>query len=92
MAWKTSSQAWRIGIYKPFLINYVFRKRTLNHYWAITTRAWREILHAYEDTPYEKWVYSCGKIEGEAGTSACRHCGNYLREYYATLERMRKGE
>ena len=27
MAWKTSSQAWRIGIYKPFLINYVFRKR-----------------------------------------------------------------
>jgi hypothetical protein len=62
MAWKTSSQAWRIGIYKPFLINYVFRKRTLNHYWAITTRAWREIVHAYEDTPYEKQVYSCGKM------------------------------
>lgn len=72
-------------------INYVFRKRTLNHYWAITTRAWREIMHTYEDTPYEKWVYSCGKLEGEAGTSACRHCGNCLREYYATLERMRKG-
>ena len=62
MAWKTSSQAWRIGIYRPFLINYVFRKRTLNHYRAITTRAWREIMHAYEDTPYEKWVYSCRKM------------------------------
>jgi len=44
---------------------------------------------SYENTPYEKWVYSCGKIEGEAGTNACRHCGNCLREYYATLERMR---
>jgi len=69
--------------------NYVFRKRTLNRYWAITTKAWRDIMRSFEDTPYEKWVYSCGKIEGEEGTSACRHCGNCLREYYATLERMR---
>lgn len=69
--------------------NYTFRKRTLNHYWAITTKAWRKIMRSYENTPYEKWVYSCGKIEGEAGTSACRFCGNCIREYYATLERMR---
>mgnify|MGYP001826403981 CR=1 FL=1 len=32
--------------------NYIFRKRTLNHYWAITSKAWREIMRSYEDTPY----------------------------------------
>jgi len=69
--------------------NYVFRKRTLNDYWAIKTWAWRRVMKLWEDTPWEKWVYSCGKIEGELGTTACRHCGNCLREYFATIERMR---
>lgn len=68
------------------LANYVFRKRTLNSYWAITTEAWETIMAGYK---YNKWVYSCGKIEGEKGTSACRHCGNCIREYFATMERMK---
>jgi len=67
--------------------DYVYRKRTLNSYWAITTLAWQRVIRQYE---YNKWVYSCGKIEGELGTTACRHCGNCLREYFATIERMRK--
>lgn len=67
--------------------NYVFRKRTLNSYHAITTKAWERIMSRYK---YNKWVYSCGKIEGEKGTSACRHCGNCLREYFATMERLRQ--
>ena len=66
--------------------NYVFRKRTLNSYWAITTEAWEMIMLRYK---YNIWVYSCGKIEGERGTTACRHCGNCLREYFATMERLR---
>lgn len=70
--------------------HYIFRKRTLNEYWAITTEAWREIMRSWEGTPWEKWVYSCGKIEGESGTTSCRHCGNCIREYFATIERMRK--
>jgi len=65
---------------------YIFRKRTLNSYWAITTKAWEQIMERYK---YNKWVYSCGKIEGEKGTTACRHCGNCLREYFATMERLR---
>lgn len=68
--------------------SYIFRKRTLNSYWAITTEAWEGVMARYK---YNKWVYSCGKIEGEKGTSACRHCGNCIREYFATTERMRKG-
>ena len=37
---------------------------------------------------YNKWVYSCGKTEGEKGGGGCRHCGNCLREFFATKERM----
>lgn len=65
--------------------NYIFRKRTLNSYNAITTKAWRRVMKQYENN---KWVYSCGWIEGELGDTHCRFCGNCLREYFATLERM----
>jgi len=65
---------------------YVFRKRTLNSYWAITTTAWEKVMSRYK---YNLYVYSCGKIEGEKGKTSCRFCGNCVREYYATKERMR---
>lgn len=73
------------SIPKMFRHCYVERKRTLNTYWAITTAAWECAM-----TPYRRndWVYSCGKTEGELGTTACRHCGNCLREFFATTERM----
>ena len=67
--------------------DYIFRKRTLNSYNAITTQAWREIMRIFQDNPY---VYSCGKIEGEKGTTKCARCGNCVREYFVTLERLRK--
>jgi hypothetical protein len=65
--------------------DYVYRKRTLNSYWAITTAAWMRVMDKYR---LDKWVYSCGKVEGELGVSGCRYCGNCLREYHATVERM----
>jgi len=65
--------------------NYQWRKRTLNSYWAITTSAWRRIMNRYRDN---KWVHSCGKIEGEKGDTHCRFCGNCIREYFATMERL----
>jgi len=68
-------------------INYTFRKRTLNSYNAITTDAWENIMSRYK---YNKWVYSCGKIEGEKGVSACARCGNCVREYHVTMERSTK--
>jgi len=67
---------------------YTYRKRTLNSYWAITTAAWELVM---QRNRHNKWVYSCGKIEGELGTTACRHCGNCLREYHATMERISHG-
>jgi hypothetical protein len=74
------------SIPKSHVINYIMRKRTINEYLAITTSAWRRVMRRYEDNPL---VHSCGKIEGEKGKSGCKFCGNCLREYYATLERMR---
>jgi len=68
---------------------YTFRKRTLNSYWAITTAAWATVYENY--VMFNKWVYSCGKIEGEKGTTSCSRCGNCLREYFATKERMQNG-
>jgi hypothetical protein len=67
-------------------VHYTFRKRTLNSYHAITTAAWESIIARYK---YNRWVYSCGKIEGERGATGCRHCGNCLREFFATMERLR---
>ena len=65
---------------------YVFRKRTLNSYWAITTIAWEFIMEKFK---YNHWVYSCSKIEGEKGTYKCHRCGNCLREYFYTREKLR---
>lgn len=64
--------------------NYELRKRTLNEYFAIKFEAWKLVMARYERNPL---VHSCGR---ETVTTACRHCGNCLREYYATKERMRK--
>lgn len=65
--------------------SYMLRRRTLNEYQAITTAAWEEVMRRYQNSP---WVYSCGKVEGELGTTGCRFCGNCLREFFAALERM----
>jgi len=69
------------------LRGYVFRKRTLNSYYAITTEAWDEVMAVHR---FNKLVHSCGKVEGEKGDTKCRFCGNCLREYFATMERMRE--
>jgi len=64
---------------------YIYRKRTINSYWAITTDAWEEIMVRYKHNYY---LYSCGKIEGEKGVTGCARCGNCIREFFATKERM----
>lgn len=68
---------------------YILRNRTLNKYYAICTFPWQQIMRLYRNN---KWVYSCGKIEGEKGDTHCRFCGNCLREYFATKERMASAE
>jgi len=66
--------------------DYTFRKRTLNSYWVATQKAWDFALQYHYENPL---VYTCGK---DANTFACSRCGNCLREYYATRERMNNDE
>jgi len=65
--------------------DYITRKRTLNSYCAITTAAWERVMDRYK---HNERVYSCGKIEGEKGSTSCRLCGNCLREYFSTIIRI----
>ena len=67
-------------------INYIFRKRTLNSYWAITTEAWDQIMSYHR---HNKWVHSCGHVEGEIGDTKCKFCGNCVREFHRIKERMK---
>jgi len=64
--------------------DYELRKRTLNNYWAIKGIVWEEYMQEFKSC---EWVHSCG--ESRTGTISCRTCGNCLREYFATMERMR---
>jgi len=65
--------------------DYVFRKRTTNSYWAITTDAWDRVMVKYL---HNKWVHSCGRVEGEMGDTKCKFCGNCIREFYVAKARM----
>lgn len=62
------------------------RKRTMNTYFAIKTEVWREICSRFMGYLL---VHTCGQVEGVSEGTACRYCGNCLREYYATKERMK---
>ena len=63
--------------------HYTERVRTKNSYKAITFEAWKFVMKQFE---LNRNVHSCGR-EGVA--SGCRYCGNCLREYFTTMERLR---
>jgi hypothetical protein len=72
------------SIPRPHRDNYSYRKRTTNSYHAIKTSSWAPIMARFLKDPF---VYSCGS---EGISSLCRHCGNCLREYFVTMERMNR--
>ncbi|KKN27086.1 hypothetical protein LCGC14_0868090 [marine sediment metagenome] len=61
---------------------YTYRKRTLNSYWVIIQEAWDTVMAPYK---HDEYVYACGK---NANSFPCHRCGNCLREYFATTERI----
>ena len=70
------------------LRDYSYRRRTSNSYYAIKEESWRIVMDRFRGTKYEKYISTCGKIEGEYGDTHCRFCGTCLREYFATKVRM----
>ena len=61
---------------------YIWKKRTLNSYWVLKQKEIEKIMNKFKTNPF---VYSCG-IKGQY---ACKFCGNCIREYYNTKERIR---
>ena len=61
---------------------YEWKKRTLNSYWVLKREYVDKIMTMFKDNPF---VYSCGV----KGRYECKFCGNCIREYYNTKERIR---
>jgi hypothetical protein len=74
---------------EDFKYSYMFRTRTLNPYWCITSQTWKNIMYNFSGN---KWVWSCGRLDLIDFDSHCRFCGNCLREYHACKERMKGGK
>lgn len=62
--------------------NYEWKKRTINSYWCMTREASEVMANRYKDNVL---VYTCGY----KGTYPCARCGNCVREYHVTKERLR---
>ena len=62
---------------------YTFKKRTLNSYWVLNSDKCYEIAEKFKG-PH---VYTCGHGPDEY---SCATCGNCLRAYFKTREKIRK--
>lgn len=61
---------------------YEWKKRTLNSYWVMKQNRVEQIMRLFKENGL---VYSCGYKH----THACLFCGNCIREYYNTKERLK---
>lgn len=61
---------------------YTFKKRTLNSYYVLNKKGKEYIINYFSENPF---VYECGYKE----THSCTRCGNCLREFHNTKERIR---
>lgn len=61
---------------------YACKKRIMNRYWCITDKGIENVSNQFKDNSL---VYLCG---GPKESLLCKSCGNCLREYFATKERM----
>ena len=63
--------------------NYIWKKRTINSYWCLKPKKVIAIERKFQNNVY---VYSCTY----KNNYSCSFCGNCIREYYNSLERLRK--
>jgi hypothetical protein len=68
---------------------YLFTERTLNSYWVLKSEEWKKIMDEFWKNDM---VYSCSKIEGENASRKCARCGNCVREFFVTKERINQNE
>jgi len=74
---------------KDHLVHYEKKQRILNVSWSLKYSTWKFLMSRYNFNPL---VHSCG-VEGLTTESKlCKNCGNCLREYFNTMERMKNGK
>ena len=66
------------SIPKEYKSRYEREKRTINEYWCIKVDEWWRLMKNIWDSPYGKWVKSCGT----ADVHECSLCGNCLMFYF----------
>jgi len=71
---------------KKFKKYYTFKKKIINSYWLLNEKGWKKVRKRIIDK--NDLVYTCG-TEGDNAKFLCRDCGNCLREYFATVERIK---
>ena len=76
---------YNIEIDEKYKNRYEFRKRTVNSYWCLNKETMNGIIARFSRN--NKYVYSCGSYL----TTECRYCGNCIREFYNTKDRMING-
>ena len=74
-----------------YRLSYEWRKRTVNSYWCASSLLWQRVAVRFADSH----VFTCGQDSNLPESTLpestlCRHCGGCLREYFATVERMRR--
>ena len=62
--------------------HYIWKQRTTNSYYVLRQEVVNQLV---EDYKYNQYVYTCG-VKGQ---HLCKFCGNCIREYYNTKERLR---
>ena len=68
-----------------YIDSYEHRIHVTNPYWQVRPDMWRNTMARFQTNPY---VYSCGT----PWASSCSRCGNCLREWHATMERIKRLE
>jgi len=64
---------------------YMWKKRTLNSYWVLKSKYVESVINTFKDNLL---VYTCGW----KNSHSCKYCGNCIREYYNTKERIKQKE
>ena len=68
---------------------YSFKKKIINSYWMLNEKGWKMVKKDIIDK--NDLVSTCG-TEGANPKFLCSDCGNCLKHYFSTVERLKSGK
>lgn len=78
----TFMRYYHININEKYKKYYIWKKKILNSYWCLRSEEENKVMTLFTDNSF---VYKCGY----KNDYRCSRCGNCIREYYNTKERLR---